>query len=79
MKNHGSAILHWAIQKGSLSLLKACLDFGSNKSISDDEGWSPLHQAAIRNHSLIVSCLLEKGADVDSRGPMERTPLHQAA
>ena len=44
------------------------------------DGWTVLHLAAFFGHPELVSTLLDRGADVDSRStnPMKNTPLHAA-
>jgi ankyrin repeat protein len=39
------------------------------------EGWTPLHAAAAMRNELLVRWLLDNGADVNRRGPRDRTPL----
>ena len=41
-------------------------------------GDTPLHVAAIRGDSRIITLLLDAGAEIDARGEYGHTPLHEA-
>ena len=51
---------------------------GADKEASDDDGWTPLHFAALRGHLSVVQYLCEQGADKDARDNIGRTPLDLA-
>ena len=40
---------------------------------------NPLHEAARMRNAAGLARLIEAGADVNERGPFDRTPLHNAA
>ncbi len=44
----------------------------------DRRGWTPLHMAAARLNRQLVAWLLDHGADVNRRGPGDRTPIDLA-
>jgi ankyrin repeat protein len=44
----------------------------------DRRGWTPLHMAAAALNQRLVTWLLDHGADVNRRGPEDRTPLDLA-
>ncbi len=45
----------------------------------DSKGWTPLHTAAGVLNAQLVAWLLDHGADVNHRGPGDRTPLDTAS
>jgi len=45
----------------------------------DRKGWTPLHMAAARLNERLVDWLLKHGAEVNHRGPGDRTPLDAAS
>ncbi|KAJ7373027.1 Transient receptor putative cation channel sub A member 1 [Desmophyllum pertusum] len=74
---------HEACAQGSLEIIQL---FASNPTICrinviafDSEGLTPLHVAALNNHSDVVKYLLEQGASIDPRDKLRRTPLFLAA
>jgi len=48
-------------------------------NICDEFGAQPIHIAAFRGNLERVKRLVENGADVNSKGPGDSTPLHNAA
>ena len=48
-------------------------------TVKDNDGETPLHNAARSGHVSIVSALIAAGADVDVKGNRNFTPLHYAA
>jgi ankyrin repeat protein len=46
---------------------------------TDDDGRTPLHNAASRGHVAVATILLDSGADIDAREEDNETPLHSAA
>lgn len=45
----------------------------------DDDGYTPLHRASYGGHALVVSFLLDSGADLHARTVDGWTPLHSAS
>ncbi len=58
-----------AMMESEPALIQAC----------DRDGWTPLHLAASMRSERLVAWLLDHGANVNQRGPHERTPLEVAA
>ena len=50
-----------------------------NWSLCTAEGQTLLHLSSLKSYNRLVSCLLQKGARVDSKDVMGYTPLHYAA
>jgi ankyrin repeat protein len=72
--------LYNAIERGDNSAAIAMLEAepGAIHSCNRD-GWTPLHVAASSMNEALVEWLLERGADVNRRGPGDRTALDLAA
>ena len=63
-----------------LSKVKQLLSEGAEPNTQDNNGWTPLHEAAQRAHYDLVHLLLENGANPNVPGGDENaTPLHDAA
>ena len=58
--------LHWLAESGQLEELEDRLEAGTNPNEYDDEGRTPLHIAAERSDSAILTALLGAGADVEA-------------
>jgi ankyrin repeat protein len=72
--------LHEAARDGKLSRVKALVKKYPNAVDTwNDFGRTPLHLAAEYGHNETAVFLLEKGTDIDVRGPRGDTPLHLAA
>ena len=69
-----------AAQNGDVSAVKKLLAGGADITCQDEE-WAgtPLHWAAFKGHSKVVSLLLDKGADVNATNKDGRTALFMAA
>ena len=75
-----------AIEVGSIEATKQHIAKGADVNAGDDDGWTPLHEAALNGHKGIAELLIEKGANLNAkdrgRVPAEdtgKTPLHLAA
>lgn len=58
--------------------VRLLLKYGARPNCSKD-GWTPLHQAVVRNHIATVHLLLEHGAEINAVKADGLTPLHLAA
>ncbi|KAG5492684.1 hypothetical protein JKF63_01263 [Porcisia hertigi] len=76
-------LLHHAAFSGNIDFVKVILDRSGTQQVDIDaaeaEGWTPLHYAADRGHTLIVEALLNEGSNVNARDTSKRTPMHLAA
>ena len=52
---------------------------GADVNLSDHEGLSPLHVAALENYDYLISVLIDSGAELDVKDVFGYTPLHLAA
>ena len=55
-----------------------CLQAGASTNVRDENGWTPLHEAARWGTAEAVTALLEAGADPNVRDVTGSTPLHHA-
>ena len=60
-------------------MVKASIKYDGNINLANNEGDTPLHQAASLGHIQLVNALLENGANVNLTNNYGDTPLHQAA
>ena len=68
-----------AAEEGDVNMIKALIKKGVDVNATDEDGWSPLHMAAAKDHSEVIKVLLSHGADVNAKNKWGRTPLHMAA
>ena len=66
-------------QTATLDQVTACLTAGAEVNTRDDDGFTPLHWAAINENPAVTEALLAAGAEVDARSISGLTPLHFAA
>ena len=59
--------------------VRTCLRAGANPEARDEDGDTPLHNAAYNGHVGAIAALLEAGADLEARDENGATPLHWAA
>ncbi|XP_054423659.1 60 kDa lysophospholipase [Pteronotus mesoamericanus] len=64
-----------AAHAGDLEALRALADLGSDLSLQDFNGQTPLHVAARRGHAGAVTMLLQRGADPGARDEDGFSPL----
>uniref|UniRef100_UPI00358ED4B9 transient receptor potential cation channel subfamily A member 1 n=1 Tax=Myxine glutinosa TaxID=7769 RepID=UPI00358ED4B9 len=78
-QSDGSTPVHLACTQGSISVVKMMFDFADftrhSLHIRDSEHQTPLHKAAMFDHSDIVEYLLNEGAEIDSVDSDLRTPF----
>lgn len=63
--------LHAAVESGDISRVVKLLEVSTDINVKNEQGFTPLHVAAIRGNSEIVECLLERGADVHGLADVE--------
>jgi ankyrin repeat protein len=68
-----------AARRGDTARVRELLDSGADPNASSEDGWTPLHWAALKGHYELARLLLERGADPNARNFCGRTPLHYAA
>ena len=64
---------------GDKYTVQLLVDNGAEVNAQDNDGRTPLHNAAMCGAVEIAEFLILKGADVDAKGPVGATPLHWAA
>jgi ankyrin repeat protein len=75
----GEPLLHTAVKKGKIEVLKMLLQRGTDPNKKDKHGKAPLHYAAEFCCIKCVKLLLEAGADPRLPSKRGRTPLNYAA
>ena len=73
--NLSSPELHRAIQQGDVDTWTRLLKTGTDITIRDPDGNTPLHLAALNGNRKLVSVLLDRGAEVDAQNEANATPL----
>ena len=70
-----------AIVQNDLPMVTALLDSGASPTAFDEEGWTPLHIAAVRGKDEVLRWLLDRSeiVDIESKNVYRHTPLHWAA
>ncbi|XP_077457118.1 uncharacterized protein LOC144074519 [Stigmatopora argus] len=74
----GETLLHEAVLKADIQLLKDTLKLGANVNRTDNTGRTALHEAAVRNQYEACCCLVNAGALVNIETRNKATPLHEA-
>ncbi|XP_045679794.1 60 kDa lysophospholipase isoform X2 [Phyllostomus hastatus] len=64
-----------AAHAGDVEALRALAELGSDLSLQDFSGQTPLHVAARRGHAGVVTMLLQRGVDVSARDEDGCSPL----
>jgi len=67
--------IHEAIHYENIEAVKQHLAAGTDVNAKTDQGWIPLHLAALGGYKEIVELLISKGADVNAKDDIGRTPL----
>lgn len=72
----GNTCLHYAAAQGSLECLRAVREAqpAADVNAENNEGWTPLHFAALRGRDAAVEALLAAGAAKDALTEIVRTP-----
>ena len=52
---------------------------GCDICLEDNLGRSSVHLAALHDHSNVITCLMERGMELDSTDKEGKTPAHYAA
>ena len=69
-----------AIRNNNIDLVeKLLIEHDDDVNAEDDDGNTPLHEAASNNNIEIAKLLIEHGANVNAEADDCRTPLHEAA
>lgn len=72
--------LYAAAGAGHHQVAEALLDAGAEVDIEADEGWRPVHHAALNGEVKMVGLLAARGADINRAEEMKgQTPLHIAS
>lgn len=80
-RERGKTLLHQAAQTGYCEVAKSLLDRGIDVNIKSDNGMTPLHFAVTNytfreDHLNMVMLLVARGAAIDDKDQMGRTPLN---
>ncbi len=60
--------IHDAARSGDSASVQTLLNTGIDVNKKNEDGWTPLHIAASKNHREIVELLIKNGADINSSG-----------
>ena len=75
----GTTEAHRIAIKQDYALLMKILDLDpALANTKDDNGWTPLHEAVLRNSEAIIELLIESGADVNAVTNFGETALNLA-
>lgn len=64
---------------GYTKTLRLLIENGAKLDVQDDQGDTPLHQAAVYRRTEAVKVLLDNGAEIDVQDRLGNTPLSRAA
>ena len=71
----GASALHYAVMKGSQSMIGFLVQRGADVNSRTKSGTTPLHTAVLYNHYEVAEYLIGKGADVNAKSTSGVTPL----
>ncbi|MBN1550989.1 ankyrin repeat domain-containing protein [bacterium] len=74
----GIPVIHIAVDKNALEILKLMISKGANVNSIDSNGNTPLHLAAERGYIEFVKILVSNGTDISIPNSYFRTALHLA-
>ena len=72
-------MLHFASYKGNMFAVDCLLRKGFDANKETDEGLTALHLAVIRGHDLVVTALINGGADIEMSNRDRWSPFYMAA
>ncbi|WP_419420736.1 ankyrin repeat domain-containing protein [Legionella sp. D16C41] len=67
------------LEKAAEIVMDRFMNHGANVNAVDDNGFTPLHEAARTGDLVAIEYLLKHGADINCQSKTKRTPLHCAA
>ena len=78
IKNIFNGTIHKACENGNIKAVKRFLADGTDVNVKNDDGLTPLINAAGFGHKEIAELLIAEGADVNAQGVDGATPLDWA-
>ncbi|HHU20862.1 MAG TPA: ankyrin repeat domain-containing protein [Acholeplasma sp.] len=76
--NNGDSLLHFAVKKDEIRLIKILVKYGIIIDLADLKGLTPLHLAVKDNKYNAAKTLLEAKANPNLGAELDQTPLHLA-
>ena len=74
-KDGEKPLLNQMIRWGRISQALWMLNHGASPNVSDEQGWTAVHQAASRGNERVLKALLDAGGDRSRQDLLGRTPL----
>lgn len=75
-----SVLFRWAVEDGYATIVESLLSGGTDATITNENGWLPLHTAASKGYVDVLELLLDMGkVQVNSRDINNQTALQVAA